>query len=99
MMFFIIGIISTCISMPVAWLLMHDYQKNRVLTFLDPSRDPLGNGYNIIQSKIAIGSGGLFGKGLLAGTQSHLNFLPEYQTDFILSVRLAPRNTSNSGRK
>jgi len=65
---------------------MHDYQRNRVLTFLDPERDPLGAGYHIIQSTIAIGSGGLYGKGWLEGTQSHLDFLPERHTDFILAV-------------
>ena len=65
---------------------MHDYQKKRVLTFLDPDRDPLGAGYHITQSKIAIGSGGLFGKGFLKGTQSSLNFLPEKQTDFIFAT-------------
>jgi rod shape determining protein RodA len=65
---------------------MHDYQRNRVLTFLDPQRDPLGTGYHIIQSSIAIGSGGLYGKGWLEGTQSHLDFLPERTTDFILAV-------------
>ncbi|HLZ78460.1 MAG TPA: FtsW/RodA/SpoVE family cell cycle protein, partial [Sphingomonas sp.] len=66
-----------------AWSMMHEYQRNRVLIFLDPESDPLGKGYHISQSKIAIGSGGLFGKGFLNGTQSHLNFLPEKQTDFI----------------
>lgn len=70
--------------MPIAWHLLHDYQQNRVLTFLNPERDPLGAGYHIIQSKIALGSGGVFGKGFLKGTQSHLNFLPEKHTDFIL---------------
>jgi rod shape determining protein RodA len=70
----------------VAWNLLHDYQKNRVLTFLDPERDPLGSGYHILQSKIAFGSGGVFGKGYLLGTQSHLNFLPEKQTDFIFTM-------------
>ncbi len=73
------------LSMPAIWYMMHDYQKNRVLTFLYPERDPLGTGYNIIQSKIAIGSGGLLGKGYMSGTQGHLRFLPEYQTDFIFS--------------
>jgi rod shape determining protein RodA len=68
---------------PVAWRHMHGYQKRRVKTFLDPSIDPLGAGYHITQSRIALGSGGLFGKGFLNGTQSHLNFLPEKQTDFI----------------
>jgi rod shape determining protein RodA len=73
-------------AIPVAWNLLHDYQKNRVLTFLDPERDPLGSGYHILQSKIAFGSGGVFGKGFLLGTQSHLNFLPEKQTDFIFTM-------------
>jgi rod shape determining protein RodA len=68
------------------WGFMHDYQRKRVLTFLDPDRDPLGAGYHITQSKIAIGSGGLFGKGFLQGTQSSLNFLPEKQTDFIFTT-------------
>jgi len=71
---------------PVLWLLMHDYQRQRVLTFLKPESDPLGTGWNIIQSKIAIGSGGIFGKGWLHGTQSHLDFLPERSTDFIFAV-------------
>ncbi len=71
---------------PIAWHFLHDYQKNRVLTFLDPERDPLGSGYHIIQSKIALGSGGVFGKGFLNGTQSHLNFLPEKHTDFIFTM-------------
>jgi len=70
----------------VAWQFLHDYQKNRVLTFLNPENDPLGTGYHIMQSKIALGSGGLFGKGFLAGSQSHLNFLPEKQTDFIFTM-------------
>jgi rod shape determining protein RodA len=74
-------------SFPVLWhFFMHDYQRERVLTFLNPERDPLGSGYHIIQSKIAIGSGGLFGKGWLNGTQSHLQFLPEHATDFIFAV-------------
>jgi rod shape determining protein RodA len=71
---------------PILWYVMHDYQRQRVLTFLNPERDPLGNGYHIIQSKIAIGSGGFFGKGWLNGTQSHLHFLPEHSTDFIFAV-------------
>ena len=73
-------------SAPVVWNLMHDYQKRRVLTFLDPEQDPLGSGYHVIQSKIAIGSGGLYGKGWLNGTQSHLEFLPERSTDFVFAV-------------
>ncbi|MGH6719047.1 MAG: rod shape-determining protein RodA [Alphaproteobacteria bacterium] len=73
-------------ALPVAWRIMHDYQQQRILTYLDPDRDPLGAGYHILQSKIALGSGGLFGKGFLAGTQSHLSFLPERQTDFIFTM-------------
>jgi rod shape determining protein RodA len=68
------------------WHFMREYQRQRVLTFLNPERDPLGAGYHIIQSKIAIGSGGIFGKGWLHGTQSHLSFLPEHATDFIFAV-------------
>jgi len=71
---------------PALWFIMLPYQRRRVLTFLDPERDPLGAGYHIIQSKIAIGSGGIYGKGWLNGTQSHLEFLPERTTDFIFSV-------------
>jgi rod shape determining protein RodA len=74
-------------STPLAWnYLLHDYQRQRVLTFLNPENDPLGAGYHIIQSTIAIGSGGLYGKGWLNGTQSHLDFLPERSTDFIFAV-------------
>jgi rod shape determining protein RodA len=71
---------------PVLWYFMRDYQRQRVLTFLDPEQDPLGSGYHIIQSKIAIGSGGIYGKGWLNGTQSQLDFLPERSTDFIFAV-------------
>ncbi len=71
---------------PVLWYFMHDYQKQRVLTFLNPENDPLGSGYHIIQSKIAIGSGGIFGKGWLNGSQAQLEFLPERSTDFIFAV-------------
>jgi len=71
---------------PVLWYFMYDYQKRRVLTFLNPENDPLGAGYHTIQSKIAIGSGGFYGKGWLNGTQSHLEFLPERSTDFIFAV-------------
>lgn len=85
LIYFIISGLVTMMSMPLIWLSLHNYQRNRILTFLDPERDPLGTGYNIIQSKIAIGSGGLFGKGLINGTQSQLNFLPEHQTDFIFA--------------
>jgi len=73
-------------SAPIVWYFMHDYQKQRVLTLLNPEQDPLGAGYHIIQSKIAIGSGGFYGKGWLNGTQSHLEFLPERSTDFIFAV-------------
>jgi rod shape determining protein RodA len=73
-------------SLPVVWGLLHDYQQRRVLTLLDPSSDPLGAGYHIIQSTIAIGSGGLFGKGWMGGTQSQLDFIPERTTDFIFAV-------------
>ncbi len=73
-------------AIPVAWQFLHGYQKERILTFLNPERDPLGAGYHILQSKIALGSGGLVGKGYLAGTQSHLSFLPENQTDFIFTM-------------
>ncbi len=74
------------ISGPILWNFLHTYQKERVLTFLEPKRDPLGAGYHILQSKIALGSGGFFGKGFGGGSQSHLNFLPEKQTDFIFAM-------------
>jgi rod shape determining protein RodA len=74
------------LCLPALWFFMRDYQKQRILVLLDPQRDPLGSGYQIIQSKIAIGSGGLYGKGWLNGTQSHLEFLPERTTDFIFAV-------------
>jgi rod shape determining protein RodA len=77
---------SLAVCVPFVWYLLYDYQRQRVLTFLNPERDPLGSGYHIIQSKIAIGSGGMFGKGWLNGTQSNLNFLPEHSTDFIFAV-------------
>ncbi len=73
-------------AVPIAWTFLKDYQKRRVYTFLDPAQDPLGAGYNILQSKIALGSGGVFGKGFLNGTQGQLRFLPEMQTDFIFTV-------------
>ena len=74
------------VAAPIVWHFMHGYQRERVLTFLNPQRDPLGAGYHIIQSEIAIGSGGVFGKGWLQGTQSQLDFLPESSTDFIFAV-------------
>lgn len=83
----ILTFLGTCAAAaPVLWYFMHDYQRRRVLTFLNPETDPLGAGYHIIQSKIAIGSGGTFGQGWLQGTQSHLEFLPERSTDFIFAV-------------
>lgn len=84
----IIGSLITLVSSaPLVWnYLLHDYQRQRVLTFINPENDPLGAGYHIIQSTIAIGSGGLYGKGWLNGTQSHLDFLPERSTDFIFAV-------------
>lgn len=83
---FIGGIAAVLAIIPIGWHFMHDYQKQRVHTFLDPESDPLGSGYHITQSKIALGSGGINGKGFLHGTQSHLNFLPEKQTDFIFTL-------------
>jgi len=73
-------------AIPVAWKFMREYQRQRIITFMNPENDPLGAGYHILQSKIALGSGGLFGKGFMLGTQSHLNFLPEKQTDFIFTM-------------
>lgn len=83
---FVVAIIITLIALPLVWMVLHDYQRQRVMTFINPEADPMGAGYNIIQSIIAIGSGGLSGKGFLKGSQSQLSFLPEKQTDFILSV-------------
>ena len=78
------GAVLAC--MPLFWFYLHDYQRQRILTLLSPENDPLGTGYHIIQSKIAIGSGGIYGKGWLNGTQSQLDFIPERSTDFIFSV-------------
>jgi rod shape determining protein RodA len=83
---FAAGALATAAAAPLAWLVLRDYQKTRLTTFLDPDRDPLGAGYHILQSKIALGSGGVYGKGFLLGTQSHLSFLPEKQTDFIFTM-------------
>jgi rod shape determining protein RodA len=83
------AILSACggiVLIPLFWFFLKDYQKERLLTFFEPERDPLGAGYHIIQSVIAVGSGGLFGKGFLKGTQTQLKFLPERQTDFVFSV-------------
>ncbi|MBC7502936.1 MAG: rod shape-determining protein RodA, partial [Herminiimonas sp.] len=73
-------------SLPVVWTMLHDYQRHRVLMLIDPSSDPLGKGFHIIQSTIAVGSGGISGKGWLKGTQAHLEFIPERTTDFIFAV-------------
>lgn len=93
--FFLVGVqiwkfillgLSALGAFPIIWSLLHDYQKRRVLTFLDPEQDPLGSGYHISQSKITLGSGGFLGKGFMQGTQSQLNFIPEKHTDFIFTV-------------
>ncbi|HOC60913.1 MAG: rod shape-determining protein RodA [Syntrophaceae bacterium] len=81
-----IAVVSAVVMMPVAWHFLKDYQKNRLFTFLSPESDPLGTGYHIIQSMIAIGSGGFVGKGFLKGSQTQLKYLPEQQTDFVFSV-------------
>jgi rod shape determining protein RodA len=78
--------LAGCAALPVAWSMMHDYQRERVMTLIDPNADPLGKGFHIIQSTIAIGSGGVSGKGYLKGTQAYLEFIPERTTDFIFSV-------------
>ena len=83
---FAAGAAGAAAAAPLAWTMLRGYQKSRLMTFLDPERDPLGAGYHILQSKIALGSGGLLGKGFLQGTQSHLSFLPEKQTDFIFTM-------------
>ena len=81
------GIIALfSLSLPLFWHFLHEYQKQRILTFINPEQDPLGSGYHILQSKISIGSGGFWGKGFLKGTQVHLDFLPEKHTDFILTI-------------
>ena len=83
---FVGGALALAAAMPIGLSMMHDYQRNRVLIFLDPESDPLGTGYHISQSKIAIGSGGVLGKGFLNGTQSHLDYLPEGHTDFVFAT-------------
>ena len=83
--FLFAGILAASV-IPLAWQFLREYQKERILTFINPEADPLGAGYHILQSKIALGSGGLFGRGFMHGTQSHLNFLPEHQTDFIFTM-------------
>ena len=93
--FFLVGVqiwkfavvgMGVLVSVPILWTFLHTYQKKRVLTFLNPESDPLGSGYHILQSKITLGSGGLFGKGFMESTQSRLSFLPEKQTDFIFTL-------------
>src|SRR6516162_2532361 len=84
--YFALTAAAAAAALPGVWHLLRDYQKSRIYTFLDPDSDPLGAGYHILQSKIALGSGGLFGKGFLQGSQSHLSFLPEKQTDFIFTT-------------
>ena len=79
-------VLAVAASLPVVWSMLHDYQRSRVMTLIDPTTDPLGKGFHIIQSTIAIGSGGMSGKGWLNGTQSHLEFIPERTTDFIFAV-------------
>jgi rod shape determining protein RodA len=84
--YFALTAAAAATALPGVWHFLRDYQKSRIYTFLDPESDPLGAGYHILQSKIALGSGGLFGKGFLQGSQSHLSFLPEKQTDFIFTT-------------
>ena len=83
---FLIGGGAVLAAVPAVWPFLHDYQRERVLTYFNPELDPLGAGYHSLQALIALGSGGLFGKGFMGGTQSHLNFLPEKQTDFIFTM-------------
>lgn len=83
--FLVVGVLAACAA-PIGWLFLHDYQKRRVLTFLEPEADPLGAGYNILQSQIAIGSGDLWGRGFMQGPQGQLDFLPEKHTDFIFTM-------------
>jgi len=83
---FLVLFVGILVAAPTVWPFLRPYQQDRVLTFLSPERDPLGAGYNLLQSKIALGSGGMFGRGFLQGTQSHLSFLPEKHTDFIFTM-------------
>ncbi len=86
MMFFNLSMLGVLLTLPLIWLGMRPYQRGRVLTFLDPERDPLGKGYHITQAKIALGSGGAYGRGYMQGTQSKLEFLPEKHTDFAFTA-------------
>ncbi|MEC8725520.1 MAG: rod shape-determining protein RodA [Pseudomonadota bacterium] len=83
---FVLALAATGVAIPIVWSMLRTYQQKRILTFFNPEIDPLGAGYHILQSKIALGSGGVFGKGFMQGSQSHLNFLPEKQTDFIFTM-------------
>jgi rod shape determining protein RodA len=83
---FVVVIVMGLAAIPIGWNFLHEYQRQRIWTFIDPESDPLGAGYHILQSQIAFGSGSVFGKGYLQGTQSHLNFLPERHTDFIFTM-------------
>lgn len=83
---FMLALAATGVAIPIVWSMLRTYQQKRILTFFNPEIDPLGAGYHILQSKIALGSGGVFGKGFMQGSQSHLNFLPEKQTDFIFTM-------------
>ena len=83
---FVLALAATGVAIPIVWSMLRTYQQKRILTFFNPDIDPLGAGYHILQSKIALGSGGVFGKGFMQGSQSHLNFLPEKQTDFIFTM-------------
>ena len=83
---FVVGLLIMVISYPFFWNSIKPYQQKRILSFLNPESDPLGQGYQLIQSKIALGSGSLTGKGFLEGTQSYLEYLPEKQTDFIFTL-------------
>ncbi|HLT25382.1 MAG TPA: rod shape-determining protein RodA [Zeimonas sp.] len=80
------GLVGAVASLPVVWSLLHEYQRQRVLMMIDPSSDPLGRGFHVIQSTIAVGSGGVWGKGWMQGTQAHLEFIPERTTDFVFAV-------------
>ena len=84
--YFVMGGALALAAIPTVWQFLEGYQRDRILTFLNPHADPLGSGYHILQSKIALGSGGLLGRGYMQGTQSHLSFLPEHQTDFIFTM-------------
>jgi rod shape determining protein RodA len=90
-------IVAAGAAAPLGWTMLHDYQRRRILTLIDPTNDPLGAGYHIIQSTIAIGSGGTFGKGWLQGTQTHLEFIPERHTDFIFAVFSEERGLLGNG--